>query len=172
MIRLAAEPLEAGAFAPFGAVVDRPDRPVDASGPGWSWWGENELLAASDRGYGIGYLDLVPGPAGFDWAERHMASQELIAPLGGTCLVYAGPPECLDQPAALPPLDRFRVFRVQPGQAVILAAGVWHGAPLADGGPARAMVLLRKGTGSDDTVVVRFANEAVGIDVGDAHADR
>jgi ureidoglycolate lyase len=161
---LRAAPLEAAAFAPFGTVVERPARAEDASGPGWSWWGETALLSATERGYGVGYLDLEPAAPGFDWAERHMRSQELIAPLDGTCLVYVGPAERVDQPPALPALDRFRVFRLRAGQAVILAPGVWHGAPLADGGPARAMVLLQQGTGTDDTVVVRFEDEPVRID--------
>jgi hypothetical protein len=47
---------------------------------------------------------------------------------------------------------------------VLLAPGVWHGAPLAEGGPARAIVLLQKGTGSDDTVVVRFEHDPVQIE--------
>ena len=71
----------------------------------------------------------------------------------------------------VPALDRFRVFRLGAGQAVILAPGVWHGAPLADGGPGRAMVALRTGTARGDTVVVRFADRAVRIE-GVAHADR
>jgi ureidoglycolate lyase len=171
MTMLAAEPLAAAAFAPFGAVVEQPGRPQDADGPGWRWWGENQLLAASERGYGVGFLDLQPTEPAFDWAERHMRSQELIAPLNGTCLVYVGPPESLEQPHALPPLEDFHVFRVQPGQALLLGAGVWHGAPLADGGPARVMVLLQQGTGRDDTVVVRFDDRPVQI-VEVEHADR
>lgn len=163
MTALAAEPLDAGAFAPFGAVVEQPGRLHDADGPGWRWWGENQLLAASERGYGVGFLDLQPAERAFDWAERHMRSQELIAPLNGACLVYVGPPERPDQPDALPLLEEFRVFRVVPGQAVLLGAGVWHGAPLADGGRTRAMVLLQQGTGHDDTIVVRFDDRPVQI---------
>jgi ureidoglycolate lyase len=171
MTVLAAEPLDAAAFAPFGAVVEQPGRPQDADGPGWRWWAENQLLAASERGYGVGFLDLRPADPAFDWAERHMRSQELIAPLNAACLVYVGPPERPERPHALPPLEQFRVFRVEPGQAVLLAAGVWHGAPLADGGPARAMVVLKQGTGRDDTVVVRFDDRPVQI-VEVEHADR
>jgi ureidoglycolate lyase len=161
---LAVEPLARDAFAPFGAVIDRPDRAVDAAGPGWSWWGETELVAPTEAGYGIGYLDLEPAAPSFDWAERHLRSQELIAPLSGGCLVYVGPPQAPERPDALPPLERFRVFRLEAGQGVVLAPGVWHGAPLADGGPAKAMVLLQKGTGTDDTVVVRFEDRPVRID--------
>jgi ureidoglycolate lyase len=171
MTALAAEPLDAAAFAQFGAVIELPGRPQDADGPGWRWWGENHLLAASERGYGIGFLDLQPAAPTFDWAERHMLSQELIAPLTCACLVYVAPPERPEQPGDLPPLDDFRVFRVEPGRAVLLAAAVWHGAPLADGGPARAMVLLQHGSGHDDTVIVRFDESPVQI-VEVEHADR
>lgn len=171
MTALAAEPLDAAAFAPFGEVIELPGRPQDADGPGWRWWGETHLLAASEHGYGIGFLDLQPAASAFDWAERHMRSQELIAPLTGACLVYVAPPERREQPGALPPLDDFRVFRVEPGRAVLLAAAVWHGAPLADGDPVRAMVLLQQGAGRDDTVVVRFDDSPVQI-VEVEHADR
>jgi ureidoglycolate lyase len=171
MTVVAAEPLASGAFAPFGAVVEQPARTQDADGPGWRWWGETQLLAASEHGYGVGFLDLQPAEPAFAWAERHMRSQELIAPLDGACLVYVGPPRHLEQPDALPPLEQFRVFRVAPGQAVLLGAGVWHGAPLAAGGPARAMVLLQQGTGRDDTVTVRFDDRPVQI-VEVEHADR
>ncbi|HEY0388433.1 MAG TPA: ureidoglycolate lyase [Gaiellales bacterium] len=164
MTRLAAEPLDRSAFAPFGAVIDRPDRPLDASGPGWSWWAETQLIGPTADGYGVGYLDLQPSAPSFDWAERHMRTEELIAPLSGGCLLYVGPPDRLEQPDALPPLERFRVFRIAAGQGVVLAPGVWHGAPLADGSPATAMVLLQKGTGTDDTVVVRFEHRPVQID--------
>jgi hypothetical protein len=41
---------------------------------------------------------------------------------------------------------------------------VWHGAPLAEGGRARAIVLLLEGTGHEDVTVVRFEDEPVGID--------
>jgi ureidoglycolate hydrolase len=162
--RLPVEPLDASAFSPFGAVIERPAARPDASGPGWTWWGEAQELRATDRGYGIGYLELEPAERAFDWAERHMRSQELIAPLDGCCLVYVGPPDFPERPDALPALDRFRVFLVEPGQAVVLGAGVWHGAPLAEGGAAKAMVLLQEGTGREDTVVVRFEDNPVQID--------
>ena len=45
---------------------------------------------------------------------------------------------------------------LRPGRGVILAPGVWHGAPLAASGPAAAMVLLRERTGVEDTAMVRF----------------
>lgn len=163
-MRLWVRPLTAEAFRPFGRVIDRPARERDAEGPGWSWWAETLLLEGDGRPWGVGYLDLQPAPLRFDWAERHMRSIETIVPVTGSCLVYVAPPDHLDEPARLPAFDRFRVFRVPPGTAVAMDAGVWHGAPLADGGPGRAIVLLLEGTPRDDVTVVRFEDSPVEVE--------
>jgi ureidoglycolate lyase len=148
---LRAQPLEARAFAPYGTVVEQPAREYDAHGPGWRWWAETASLAETGSAYGIGFLDLRLAPLRFDWAERHGRSPEMIVALAGSCLVYVA--------AADPGSDEpgpFEVFRLRSGQGVILSPGVWHGAPLAVDGPAAAMVLLREGTGVEDTAIVRF----------------
>jgi ureidoglycolate hydrolase len=154
---LVAAPLREQAFTRYGAAVEQPARPHDADGPGWRWWAETASLAATDRAYGVGFLDLEPAPPlRFDWAERHDRSPEMIVALRGDCLVYVS--------AADPDRDRpgvFEAFRLSPGQSVILAPGVWHGAPLAIDSRAAAMVLLREGTGGDDTTIVRFADTPV-----------
>ena len=162
-MKLSIEDLTAEAFAPYGTVVEQPQRDQDASGPGWTWWGENVALAGGDRPYALGYLDLKPAPLRFDWAERHMQSDELLIPMGGECLVYVGPPDDPDEPMRLPPLERFRVFRVKPGQAVLLGKGVWHGAPLAVDRPLNVVVALLRDTGRLDGHVVRF--EATPVDI-------
>jgi ureidoglycolate lyase len=152
----AVRPLDPAAFAPYGTVVEQPGRAHDAEGPGWRWWAETATLAATGDAYGIGFLDLQPAPLRFDWAERHGRSPEMIVALGGDCLVYVAPADPgRDEPGS------FEVFRLRPGQGVILAPGVWHGAPLASSSRAAAMVLLRVGTGTDDTAIVRF--EAVQV---------
>jgi len=148
---LVARPLDAEAFAPYGTVLERPQRPHDAEGPGWRWWAETAALADTGSAYGIGFLTLEPAPLEFDWAERHARSPEMIVVLFGDCLVYVSPADPdRDAPAA------FEVFRLGPGRGVILRPGVWHGAPLASSGRAAAMVLLREGTGVKDTAIVRF----------------
>jgi ureidoglycolate hydrolase len=163
-MRLPIHDLTPGAFAPFGEVIAQPPRDHDAAGPGWRWWGETALLAPDGRPYGIGYLDLQPAPPRFDWAERHMRSQEMLIPAGGDCLVYVGPPDHPEAPDRPPSLDRFQVFRVRQGQAVLLHPGVWHGAPLALDRALNVVVLLLQGTGATDTSVVRFEETPVEID--------
>ncbi len=169
-MNLSSEPLTAAAFAPFGQVIKRPDGVPNASGPGWQWWGETALLAGDQRPYGIGYLALEPADLRFDWAERHMRSAEVLIPSGGDCLIYVGPPGPPDQPDELPPLDRFRVFRVRQGEGVLLLPGVWHGAPLAIDRSLNVVVLLLQATGATDTHLVRFADTPIEIQLS-AHTN-
>jgi ureidoglycolate lyase len=152
------EPLTADAFAPFGRVVDSPERESDASGPGWRWWAETELLPAAERAYGLGYLELDPGPTSFDWAERHERTEELVVALRGDSLLYVGPAADDD-----PVPDHFRIFRIRPGQAALMNRRVWHGAPLAGDTPAAALVVLLEGTGREDVRVVRFEDTPVEV---------
>ena len=163
-MKLKIEELTSDAFAPFGKVVEQPNRAHDAVGPGWTWWSENHLLEGGDRNYAIGYLDLHPAELGFDWAERHMHSDELLIPMGSDCLVYVGPPDHPEEPMHLPSLESFRVFRLRQGQGVLLGKGVWHGAPLALDKPLNVAVLLLKDTGRLDGHVVRFEDTPVKIE--------
>jgi ureidoglycolate lyase len=147
---LAIESLEAESFARFGRVVDVPAREPDAVDDPWRWWAQTALLDHGARPCAVGYLELEPGRTGFDWAERHNESEEMVVPLGGELHVYVAAPEPED----------FHLFRVRSGQAVILGKGVWHGAPLARR-PTSAIVLLAERTGELDTDRVSFDEIAV-----------
>lgn len=152
-----AEPLTAEGFRPFGSVIERPVAAADATGPGWSWWAQASTLPADDRPVAIGYLALEPAPRRFDWAERHARAAEVIVPLDGECVVYVALPA--------PRPEGLRAFRVAAGAGVVLDPGVWHGAPLALDHPVAAMVLLPRGTGAQDTVVARFEDNPIAIEV-------
>lgn len=143
---LAVENPSPESFAPFGRFVAAPTEEPDAVGDPWLWWAQTALLDRPERPYAIGYLEVERGRSGFDWAERHRDSEELVIPVVGELLLYA----------AAPDPDAFRVFRLRPGQAVVLGKGVWHGAPLAAAGPASAIVLLAERTGELDTDKVHF----------------
>lgn len=162
MIRLPVEPLTAEAFAPYGRVVELPQRPEDAAGPGWRWWAETAYLAGDGRPFGVGYLDLWPAGGTFDWAERHLRTQEAVFATSADLLVYVAPADHPEDPARLPAPDRFRVFRVPPGSGVVMDRAVWHGAPLAEA-PTRALVLILEGTGRHDVTMVRFPDGPVAI---------
>ena len=161
--------LSAEAFAPYGRVIRAPERPQDAQGPGWRWWAETQVLDGDDRPWGVGYLDLEPAPPPrFDWAERHLRTLEAVVPISGDVIVYVGPAEDLDEAEPIPDLLRFEAFRVGSGDGVVMERGVWHGAPLADGGPAKAIVLILAGTGATDVTVVRFEDSPVRLEAGTA----
>ena len=162
MIRLPVEPLTAEAFGPYGRVVELPQRPEDAAGPGWRWWAETAYLAGDGRPFGVGYLDLWPAGGTFDWAERHLRTQEAVFATSADLLVYVAPADHPEDPARLPAPDRFRVFRVPPGSGVVMDRAVWHGAPLAEA-PTRALVLILEGTGRHDVTMVRFPGGPLGI---------
>jgi ureidoglycolate lyase len=156
-MELPIEDLTAEAFAPFGRVVTMPDRATDANGDGWQYWGGLTSLPGTDAGYFVGYLNLRPPTAlRFDWAERHALSPELLVPTGGACVIHVAPADYPDELDRLPSLERFRLFRVRPGQAVLLDRKVWHGAPMALGSPSQVMVVLQQGTGPANTSLVQF----------------
>jgi ureidoglycolate lyase len=163
---LPAQPLTRDAFAPYGRVVSLPERPRDAEGPGWRWWAEEAFLTGDGRPWGVGYLDLQPTEWRFDWAERHMRTQEAVFATSADLLVYAAPAEHPEDPGRLPAFEQFRVFRVPAGSGVVMDRGVWHGAPLAAEHPTRAIVFILEGTGRHDVTVVRFPDTPVAINEG------
>ncbi len=144
-------------FARYGTLIGEPGDPAEAAGAGWRWWSEVAALPQMERPYAVGYLALEPAPTRFDWAEYHRESQEVIIPLGHDCLIYVGPP------GQEPEWEAFEVFRVRPGQAVVLREGVWHGAPLAIDQPLSALVLLQQGTGTRDVYKVTRADGPIEI---------
>lgn len=164
MTAIRAEELSLEAFEPFGGVITLPSQDPHATGPGWRWWPETVLLEGDGRPWGIGYLDLEPTDARFDWAERHLRTKEAILATSADLLVYVGPPEHPEEPERLPGLDRFRAFRVPAGMGVVLDRAVWHGAPFTLGRPAPALVLILEGTGREDVTVVRFPDTPIEIE--------
>jgi ureidoglycolate lyase len=156
MTRLDVESLTPEAFGPFGRVIARPERDRDAEGPGWRWWAETASVSGDGRPVGVGYLDLEPTETSFDWAERHMRTQEAVLATSSDLLLYVGPPESPNEPGRMPPVERFRAFRVRAGDGVVMDRGVWHGAPFTVDRASAAIVLLLEGTGRTDVTVVRF----------------
>ncbi len=156
-MKLPVEDLTAEGFAPFGQVINLPARASDGRGEGWEWFGGLGAMPATGAGYSIGYLNLRPLAAvRFDWAERHALTSELLVPTSGECVIHVAPADHPDELERLPELERFRLFRVRHGQAVVLNPKVWHGAPLALVDPLQVVVLLQAGTGPENSSVVQF----------------
>ena len=165
MTSIAAEALTPEAFEPFGRVIALPDEEPHATGAGWRWWAETVLLEGDGRAWGVGYLDLLPTEPRFDWAERHMRTQEAILATTAEILIYVAPPDHLEEPDRLPELSRFRAFTIPARAGVVLDRAVWHGAPFTLGGAAAALVLILEGTGREDVTVVRFPESPVDVEL-------
>jgi ureidoglycolate lyase len=161
---LVTEDLTPDAFAGFGHVIERPARQHDADGPGWQWWAETSALRSDGRPWTFGYLDLNSAPLRFDWAERHLRSQEVVLAGSSDIVMYVAAP-VPGEPDRLPALDDFHAFRVPAGRGIVMEPGVWHGAPFAVDATSNAVVLLLEGTGRDDVTVVRFSESPVDIEV-------
>lgn len=162
MTTLTLEPLNEATFSPFGKVLSKPAAGAQAKGAGWQWWGEIAALPNDERRWTFGYLALESAPMTIDWAERHLRSPEVVFASDSDVAVYVAP-SGTDEPS----LAALRVFEVPAGSGVVLAPGVWHGAPFALDGSTSAFVLLLEGTGRDDVTVVRFADTPVSVERGD-----
>jgi ureidoglycolate lyase len=156
MTHLDVDSLTSEAFGPFGRVIARPERNRDAEGQGWRWWAETAFISGDGRAVGVGYLDLEPADPSFDWAERHMRTQEAVLATSSDLLLYVGSAETPNEPDGVPPFERFRAFRIPAGDGVVMDRGVWHGAPFTVDRASAAIVLLLEGTGRTDVTVVRF----------------
>jgi ureidoglycolate lyase len=132
-------------FRPYGKVVIGPVGEPLAETPAFSYWSDLAsyvIDTATEIGLCTVYRHERPEVT---MVERHLRTPEILIPA--------------DAPFDLPvlregePEDRLAVFRVMPGQAVVIGAGVWHGACLpVDSEKATYFVLFRRRTPHRDVI--------------------
>lgn len=135
--RLAAQPLTAATFAPFGLVVEEPPGPPtwgatgsrvegvvegrDGGGtPVASLWALGDLSFAGD----VPYLAFVRyHHQGFDVAqlERHPSETQTWLAVDGVAFLVVAPATA----GAAPPPESAAAFLVTPGQLLAISRGVW-----------------------------------------------
>jgi ureidoglycolate lyase len=141
-------------FARYGSVLETPAGDPTASGSSFRYWsdlahfrvdGETEIGLCTVNGH-----DAVS----IAWMERHDRTPEILVPI--------------DAPFHLPVMNdsgEVELFRVEPGEAVVIDAGVWHSVCIPAGAAeARYLVIFRRGTPAEDVVkrdipAVRLAEE-------------
>ena len=134
-MRLHARALEAGAFAPYGAVIDAAARAPETINDGTTRR-HSELASLDLRGpardpvLGIYVASARAFPLRIARLERHRQAAQVFIPLGVhrfIVVVAAG--------GAAPHWDAVRAFITAPGQGVSLHRGCWHHGlvALADG---------------------------------------
>ncbi len=131
------------AFARFGAVVTAPTAEPTAAGDAFRYWSDlahYRIDGETEIGLCTAVRTDAPRVA---WMERHDRTPEILVPADG--------------PFLLPVMDAdgaVELFRVEPGEAVVIGQGVWHSACLpADGASATYVVVFRRGTPAEDVVM-------------------
>lgn len=145
-IPLGATPLHAGDFAPFGDVIKARATPTKMI---------NQGLCA--RHSDLARLDFADGRAGislFDAEARHLPHLvEMVErhPFGSQAFIPLRPWRCLvivaEDAAGVPGAPR--AFVTEPGQAINLHRGVWHGVLTPLGEAGQFAVIDRIGPGAN-----------------------
>jgi ureidoglycolate hydrolase len=153
--------LDGKRFANYGQVVSaQPDQAPDNQGDGWVCWYPLATLAGSTP-LQIGLVRSAGIQPAIAAMERHLDRAEWVYALDRPVLqaVALSSPAAPDQPDA----NQAAVFVLQPGQGVLLRAGVWHAPGMsADGQAAQyGFVLGRPSAPGQDSGWVKFTDAAV-----------
>jgi ureidoglycolate hydrolase len=125
---IVATPLDAGAFVPFGSVLDiaaLPGRPVNEN-RGLRFdlpVGLDHDTGASSPSTAVYRLTASNLPFAIRQFERHHLSDQLFVPLAASACLVAVAPAGRD---GRPDIAGIRAFIGLPGQAIVYGAGVWH----------------------------------------------
>ena len=145
--RLAAQPLTATGFAPFGVL------PPDEGGPGPT----ADLTFTLDDGWvnfiGHAASEVEQGPTGprCDHLNRHDTHTQTLVPMDGDALLVVASPEV--RFADPTDVDAVAAFVVPQHQPVHLHRGTWHWGPYPIGAEAvRLLNIQGRGWPDDNTV--------------------
>ena len=140
------------AFARFGAVVPAPSAEPTAADATFAYWSDlahYRIDGETEVGLCTVYRQADPRVT---WMERHDRTPEFLIPTDG--------------PFLLPVMDgdgAVALFRVEPGEAVVISGGVWHSACLpASADSATYFVVFRRGTPREDVTKTDIPPRAVG----------
>lgn len=124
-----ARPLTSNAFAPFGDVIENigaPDKIINQAMCGR--YHDRAILDFSDGRAGLSLFDGKPRklPYVLDLVERHPKGSQAFIPLNNVPMIVTVAENLGDRPG------KVHAFISQPGQAINLHRGIWHGvlAPL------------------------------------------
>ena len=143
---VAARPLTAEAFRPFGDVIDTtgdPDRIINAGLCGR--FHDRARLDFGDGRAGISLFDAVPRemPYHLDLLERHPEGSQTFVPMTPSPFLVVVAEGDGPLPGAV------HAFVTRPGQAVNLLKGTWHGVLTPLAAPGLFAVIDRIGPGAN-----------------------
>jgi ureidoglycolate hydrolase len=130
-------------FAPFGKIVTAPTARPTSEASNYKFWSDiADCHVPGETEIGLCTVYAQPKQE-ISGVERHLRTPEILIPV--------------DAPFVLPLFDDARgkaeAFRVNPGEAVVINTGVWHGACLpVEKKEATYFVIFRKGTPHEDVI--------------------
>jgi ureidoglycolate lyase len=144
-MRLTAQPLTAGAFAPFGDVLDAPAQ------PGRTYFDESLANGRAGARPSLSIVHSLPAtalPLRVAQLERHEFSSQSFVPLhGGRWLVIV----CPSDADGGPDVAAARAFVARPGQGVTYRGNTWHHSlTVLDQAASHAIFMWRDGTHADE----------------------
>ncbi|GGJ80103.1 ureidoglycolate lyase [Deinococcus aquiradiocola] len=144
---LTVQPLSAGAFAPFGTLLEQPATPAKLTRGDITYWHHTADLAGLQGSGVTGHLIAHRRDLHVTQIERHHHTPEAFIATQGSSVMIFGAPGPAD-PAAL------RAFRIDAGQAVLMHPGTWHWAPYPLSDTATFLLVLRAETADHDVEIV------------------
>ena len=145
-IPLKSVPLTAGAFAPYGDVIEvsgAPDKLINQGMCGR--YHDLARLDFDDGRAGISLFDAKARsfPHVVDMVERHPQSSQAFMPVSGAAFLVV----VAEDEGGVP--TRLKAFVTQPGQSINLHRGVWHGVLAPINQPGQFVVVDRIGAGDN-----------------------
>jgi ureidoglycolate hydrolase len=130
-------------FRPYGKVVQPPSSVPTAADDTFSFWSDlASYYIEGDTEIGLCTV-FRREKARVTWMERHGRTPELLIPIDAPFILPVVETGAADQAVD--------AFRVDPGEAVVIAQGVWHSACHPFGrDQATYFVIFRRGTPRDD----------------------
>ena len=130
-------------FAPYGSIAGTPFGPPTSQAADYKFWSDiAHYRIEGETEIGICTVFEQPVPE-ITALERHLRTPEILIPIDASFVV----PLLLDGK----PLEEAKAFRVDPGEAIVVEKGIWHGACLpVDERRSSYFVIFRRNTPHDD----------------------
>ena len=143
------QPMTAEAYAPYGLLLDKPERPSDIQQRSLDYW-----HALAEARFPVrpvwGWLETRRRPFVLAELERHNRSDEVFIATGGTAVMPFALGGRVDDRSAQPDPATLSFFIVNAGQSFLVPKGTWHAPGFPLSAAAQYLILLEAFIPSSD----------------------